>query len=73
MKTILLNCSKKLSKTKFLMLTLFICVSMMGMAQVSISGTVSDNSNEPLPGASVSVKGTTNGTSTDFDGKFSIN
>jgi len=73
MKTILLNCSKKLSKTKFLMLTLFICLSMMGMAQVSISGTVSDNSNEPLPGASVSVKGTTNGTSTDFDGKFSIN
>jgi hypothetical protein len=46
---------------------------MMGMAQVSISGTVADNSNEPLPGASVSVKGTTNGTSTDFDGKFSIN
>lgn len=38
-----------------------------------ISGVVLDNNNEPLPGASVIVKGTTNGTSTDFDGKFSLN
>lgn len=28
---------------------------------------------EPLPGASVSIKGTSNGTSTDFDGKYTIN
>jgi TonB-linked SusC/RagA family outer membrane protein len=38
----------------------------------SISGTVSDESG-PLPGATVIVKGTTNGTTTDFDGKYSIN
>ena len=38
-----------------------------------ISGVVLDNNNEPLPGASVIVKGTINGTSTDFDGKFSLN
>ena len=31
-----------------------------------------DETNQPLPGASIVVKGTTNGTSTDFDGKFSI-
>jgi len=35
----------------------------------SVSGTVSD-ANGPLPGASVVVKGTTNGTTSDFDGKF---
>lgn len=38
-----------------------------------ITGTVlSSEDNSPLPGASVVVKGTTIGTSTDFDGKFSI-
>ncbi|WP_245793753.1 SusC/RagA family TonB-linked outer membrane protein [Flavobacterium xanthum] len=36
-----------------------------------VSGTVSDASG-PLPGASVIVKGTTNGAQTDFDGKFTI-
>lgn len=38
----------------------------------SISGVVSDV-NGPLPGANVIVKGTTNGTTTDFDGKFTLN
>ena len=38
----------------------------------SISGVVSDK-NGPVPGASVLVKGTSNGTQTDFDGKFTIN
>lgn len=36
-----------------------------------VSGTVSDPSG-PLPGASILVKGTTNGAQTDFDGKFII-
>lgn len=37
-----------------------------------ITGVVMDNTNYPLPGATVLVKGTLNGTQTDFDGKFSI-
>jgi TonB-linked SusC/RagA family outer membrane protein len=37
----------------------------------TVTGVVSDNLG-PLPGANVIVKGTTNGTQTDFDGKFSI-
>ncbi|WP_163378423.1 SusC/RagA family TonB-linked outer membrane protein [Cyclobacterium sp. SYSU L10401] len=36
----------------------------------SISGTVTDETGEALPGASVLVKGTNNGTVTDLDGKF---
>lgn len=36
-----------------------------------VTGTVSDSSG-PLPGASVLVKGTTNGAQTDLDGKFTI-
>ena len=41
--------------------------------RVTITGTVVDNNGEPLPGAFVLVTGTTDGTSTDADGKFSIN
>lgn len=37
-----------------------------------ISGTVTDETGAPLPGATVIVKGTTNGTVTDTDGKFVI-
>ena len=35
-------------------------------------GTVSDQNGQPLPGASILEKGTTNGTQTDFDGNFSL-
>lgn len=38
----------------------------------NITGTVLDNSGEPIIGANVVVKGTTNGTITDMDGNFSI-
>lgn len=41
--------------------------------RVTITGTVVDNNGEPLPGEFVLVTGTTDGTSTDADGKFSIN
>jgi hypothetical protein len=38
----------------------------------TVSGTVSDNSGQPLPGVSVILKGTQNGTQTDLDGKYAI-
>nr|WP_115813556.1 VWA domain-containing protein [Flavobacterium aquicola] len=37
-----------------------------------ITGIITDESNQPLPGANVSIKGTKNAIATDFDGKFSI-
>ncbi len=40
--------------------------------QSTITGVVTDGSGMPLPGASVVVKGTTRGTTTDFDGNYSI-
>lgn len=40
--------------------------------QTKITGKVVDQTNDPLPSASIVVKGTTNGTSTDFDGNFTI-
>lgn len=38
-----------------------------------VTGTVLDESGGPLPGATVVVNGTSNGTQTDFDGHFSLN
>ncbi len=40
--------------------------------QQSIRGSVKDSNGLPLPGANVIVKGTSNGTQTDFDGNFTI-
>jgi len=47
-------------------------VGMSTLAQSSITGTVTDASGAPLPGANILVKGTTNGTQTDFDGNYTI-
>ncbi|MEP5912160.1 MAG: TonB-dependent receptor [Flavobacteriaceae bacterium] len=41
--------------------------------QQTVSGKISDSNEEPLPGVSVLVKGTTIGTQADFDGNYSIN
>jgi len=48
----------------------FLSATILGQAKVT--GLVVDETNQPLPGASIVVKGTTNGTSTDFDGKFTL-
>mgnify|MGYP003632159105 CR=1 FL=1 len=46
----------------------------IAFSQGTITGTIIDgDSGETLPGANVLVKGTTNGTTTDFDGKYSLN
>ncbi len=60
----------KNSLLKGLMVFLTILCTSMAYSQ-DVSGTVSDASG-PLPGASILVKGTTNGTQTDLDGKFTI-
>ncbi|WP_430426606.1 SusC/RagA family TonB-linked outer membrane protein [Maribacter litoralis] len=41
--------------------------------QSTITGTVLDETGQPLPGANVVEKGTTNGTQTDFDGNYILN
>lgn len=59
-------------KSFILFLTLFLCV--VGYAQkVTVSGVVIDKDlNEPLAGVNVVVKGTTVGTVTDLDGKYTL-
>ncbi|MEQ8239769.1 MAG: carboxypeptidase-like regulatory domain-containing protein [Cyclobacteriaceae bacterium] len=52
---------------------LALLVSAVGFAQSKITGTIIDSeTGEGLPGASILVKGTTNGTITDFNGDFSL-
>ncbi|HLT49607.1 MAG TPA: von Willebrand factor type A domain-containing protein [Aequorivita sp.] len=55
----------------------FLAVALLGFqlhAQtVTISGTVTDDTGLPLPGANIIIKETSDGTQTDFDGRYSIN
>ena len=55
------------------MLTCLLLGSISAFAQTkTVTGTVTDAANEPLIGASVLVQGTSTGTITDMDGKYSI-
>ena len=51
---------------------LFLVVT-VAFSQRDVSGVVQDDAGNPIPGASIIVLGTSNGTVTDIDGKFSIN
>ncbi len=59
---------------KSLLVSFFLCFAGFSIyaQNYEIKGTVSDASGSPLPGVSVVVKNTTKGTSTDFDGKFTL-
>jgi len=57
-----------MKNTCLLLMLLFTAVAVS-----QTTGVVKDNNGNPLPGASVTIKGTTVGTTTDFDGVFSIN
>ena len=61
-------------KTKYnqILTAIFLMVGVVAFAQQSISGSVTDESGVPLPGATVVVQGTNNAAVTDFDGNFSI-
>ena len=43
-----------------------------GFAQTQLSGTISGADGQPIPGATILVQGTNNGTTSDFDGNFTI-
>ncbi|MFT5437680.1 MAG: TonB-dependent SusC/RagA subfamily outer membrane receptor, partial [Ulvibacter sp.] len=62
-------------RTKFsgiLTLLLVLVVQLTFAQEKTISGTVTDNTGLPLPGVNIIVKGTTNGTQSDFDGNYSV-
>ncbi|MDE6085426.1 MAG: TonB-dependent receptor, partial [Muribaculaceae bacterium] len=65
---------RKTVPSKCLLSLAFLLVSILcplaAAASIKISGTVTDENNEPLIGATVIEVGTSNGTMTDFDGNF---
>lgn len=61
---------KKRLELIWVLLVLFMAQG--AMAQRTVSGTVSDDSGLPIPGANVLIKETKAGVQTDLDGKFSI-
>lgn len=62
----------KLKFNGFLALLLVLITQITFAQDIAVTGVVQDQSGLPVPGANVLVKGTTNGTQTDFDGKFKI-
>lgn len=63
----------QLMKTKLLFI-FFILFSTFAFSQnYVVKGKVADENGEPLPGVSISIKGTTTGTATNVDGTYSIN
>jgi TonB-dependent starch-binding outer membrane protein SusC len=61
----------KTSYKKLLLLVLMLPLNLL--AQSKLQGIVTDKtSGQPLPGVNVTVKGTNNGVSTNFDGQFSL-
>jgi len=60
-------------KTTLILLFIILISGLQLFAQVSLKGQIIDNNNnEPLIGASVSIKNTTNGSATAMDGTFSL-
>jgi len=59
-------------KFKHFSMVVFLLTSTAIFAQTNLSGKVVDETNQPLPGASVVLQGSKTGASTDFDGNFTF-
>ena len=57
---------------KTLAVLFLLCMIPLGMSAQTVKGTVSDETGEPIIGATVKVQGSNDATVTDFDGNFSI-
>ena len=65
------NTQKLYSKKTVSLILIFLCILSIYAQKIKTKGTVTGGG-MPLPGASVVIKGTTNGTITDFDGLYNI-
>lgn len=59
---------------RLLSVVIAMVITMLGAKaqQVPVTGTITDTAGEPLPGVTVIVSGTANGTASDLDGNYSI-
>ncbi len=59
-------------KKRVLFLFFGLCFSIATFAQMQVRGNVTDSKRDPIPGVTVLLKGTQNGTTTDIDGNYKI-
>lgn len=57
---------------KYLIVLFFLLINSIVVAQKKVTGTITDQNDLPLSGATVFEKGTSNGTAADFDGNYEI-
>ncbi len=62
----------KINKIKNILFVLSILFTSIIYSQTKITGAVTDENGEPLPGVNILVKGSQKGTVSDFDGNYSI-
>ena len=63
---------KKNNLIKTAIFSLMLFVGNIAMAQSTISGSISDSDQQPLPGVNIIVNGSNSGASSDFDGNFTL-
>ncbi len=63
--------TKCLNRIMLLLVCAFLAINASAQTR-SITGTVTDEAGDPMPGVSVIVKGTKTGMATDLDGKYSV-
>ena len=63
----------KITFNHLVMVIFLLFIPYFTYAQQNITGVISDESGVPLPGVNVVIKGTNTGTTTDFNGNYSIN
>ena len=61
------------SKFTWILTLFFALMVQVGFAQKPVTGVVKTQDGEPIPGATVMVVGTNQGTDTDFEGKYTLN
>ena len=54
-----------------LTLVVMLCFA-FAFSQTTVKGKITDDTGQPLPGANIIIKGTTVGTSSDFNGEYSL-
>ncbi len=62
----------QMTKGIFLALVCLFCAGFARAQRTTVSGTVTDSANLPIPGANIVEKGTNNGVVTNFDGNYTI-
>ena len=68
-----LNYNKANMRKLLLLVLMFISGMSYALAQSAVTGTVTDENGEGIPGANIVIKGTSNGTITDMNGDFALN